>query len=177
MIGFGTDPSASGGNDQICLGRGVLGVGNSTFTFGKDTGSDRVHNTFSSNATFARVSDERYKKDIQTNTDCGLDFINELRTVTFKFKAKSEIPNTLPDYDESKTTADHTDKLYGVIAQEVKAALATHSITDFGGHTEEESSGIQGIAQSMFIYPLIKSVQELSTKLDAALARIATLEG
>ena len=176
-VGYYTDLSAVDGDAQIVLGYQTLGVGNSAFTFGKGTGSDRVHNTFTSNATFTRVSDERYKKDIQTNTDCGLDFINELRTVTFKFKAKSEIPNTLPDYDAEKTTAEHTDKLYGLIAQEVKAALAKHNITDFGGHSEEESSGIQGVAQSMFIYPLIKSVQELSTALDAALARIATLEG
>jgi hypothetical protein len=176
-IGYYAHPHASDGGSEIVMGKGTLGHADSTFTFGKNAGSDRVHNTFTSNATFTRVSDERYKKDIQTNTDCGLDFINELRTVTFKFKAKSEIPNTLPDYDAEKTTAEHTDKLYGLIAQEVKAALAKHNITDFGGHSEEESSGIQGVAQSMFIYPLIKSVQELSTALDAALARIATLEG
>ena len=176
-IGYYAHPSADTGANQIVLGKGTLGHANSTFVFGKDAGSDRVHNTFTSNATFTRVSDERYKKDIQTNTDCGLDFINELRTVTFKFKAKSEIPNTLPDYDASKTNAEHTDKLYGLIAQEVKAALAKHNITDFGGHSEEESSGIQGIAQSMFIYPLIKAVQELSAKNEALTARVTALEG
>jgi len=170
-IGYYAHPSADTGGSQIVLGKGTLGQANSTFTFGKDAGSDRVHNTFTSNATFTRVSDERYKKDIQTNTDCGLDFINELRTVTFKFKAKSEIPNTLPDYDAEKTTAEHTDKLYGLIAQEVKAALAKHNITDFGGHSEEESSGIQGVAQSMFIYPLIKAIQELSAKVAALEAK------
>ena len=176
IIGYYAHPSAATGAGQIVLGKGTLGQANSTFTFGKDAGSDRVHNTYTSNATFTRVSDERYKKDIQTNTDCGLDFINELRTVTFKFKAKSEIPNTLPDYDAEKTTAEHTDKLYGLIAQEVKAALAKHNITDFGGHAQEESSGIQGIAQSMFIYPLIKAVQELSEKVETLQSNSSVLE-
>ena len=177
VVGALADTSSSTGNSEIVLGKSCIGQGSYNFTFGKDNGSDRVYNQFSSNATFTRVSDERYKKDIQTNTDCGLDFINDLRTVTFKFKAKSEIPDTLPDYDAEKTTATHTDKLYGVIAQEVKAALDSHNITDFGGHHEDPKTGIQGVAQSMFIYPLIKAVQELSAKNDALEARITTLEG
>ena len=177
LVGYGTEPSAVDTANEIILGKGTIGQGANNFTFGKDNGSDRVHNQFTSNATFTRVSDERYKKNIQTNSDCGLDFINDLRTVTFNFKAKSEIENTLPDYDAEKTTADHTDKLYGVIAQEVKAVLDSHNITDFGGHYEDPKTGIQGIAQSMFIYPLIKAVQELSAKNDALEARIAVLEG
>jgi hypothetical protein len=177
LVGMGTEPSSATSGSEIVLGKGTIGLGGYNFTFGKDNGSDRVYNQFSSNATFTRVSDERYKKEIQTNTDCGLDFINDLRTVTFKFKAKSEIPDTLPDYDAEATTATHTDKLYGVIAQEVKAALDTHNITDFGGHHEDPKTGIQGVAQSMFIYPLIKAVQELSAKNAALEARITTLEG
>tara|TARA_R110000824_G_scaffold250202_1_gene438994 strand:- start:28 stop:804 length:777 start_codon:yes stop_codon:yes gene_type:complete len=176
-IAIGYETNCQGHAEAIVLGGNVDSVANTTFTFGRNDGSDRVHNNYTSNATFTRVSDERYKKEIQNNTDCGLDFINELRTVTFKFKAKSEIPNTLPDYDASKTIADHTGKLYGMIAQEVKAAMATHNITDFGGHSEEESSGIQGVAQSMFIYPLIKAVQELSAQVTALTARVTELEG
>jgi len=68
--------------------------------------------------------------------------------------------------------------MYGLIAQEVKTALDKHNITDFGGwssittgdHTQ------QGVSQEMFIHPLIKAVQELSTKLEAAEARISALE-
>ena len=36
--------------------------------------------------------------------------------------------------------------------------------------------GMQSISQEMFVHPLIKAVQELSTKLTAAEARIKTLE-
>jgi len=52
--------------------------------------------------------------------------------------------------------------MYGLIAQEVKTAMDKHNITDFGGWDEKQ--GIQSIAQSMFIYPLIKAIQELSAK-------------
>jgi hypothetical protein len=162
---------------SIVLGYNVDSVGENHFTFGKGDGSDRVYNQFITNASWTRVSDERYKTDIQDNTDCGLDFINELRTVTFKWKAKADIENTLPDYDASKTTAEHTEKMYGLIAQEVKTALEKHNITNFGGHDIEKASGIQAISQEMFIHPLIKAVQELSAKNDALEARIKTLEG
>ena len=136
------------------------------------------YNQFKSNATWTRISDERYKKDIQDNTDCGLDFINDLKTRTFKWKAKSELTPDMPDYDAEKTTADYPNKHYGLIAQEVKEAMASNNITDFGGHVITESSGknIESIAQSMFVYPLIKAVQELSTKVEALEARIKKLE-
>ena len=58
-----------------------------------------------------------------------------------------------------------------------RKTLDKHNITDFGGWGKEESSGIQAISQEMFIHPLIKAVQELKAELDAAKARIATLEG
>jgi len=137
------------------------------FTFGISNGSDRVWNEFDNNATFARVSDVRYKENIKDNTDCGLDFINDLRPVTFTWKAKADIDTSLPDYDETKLEPKHDGrKLYGLIAQEVKAVLDKHEITDFGGWTQEDDSDIQGIAQGMFVYPLIKAVQELSAEVE-----------
>ena len=56
--------------------------------------------------------------------------------------------------------------MYGLIAHEVKEAMDTHGITDFGGWHTEERSGIQGVSQSMFVYPLIKAIQELSAEVE-----------
>ena len=176
IIGTNADAQQASESKEIVLGFECKGVGSNYFVFGTGSGNDRVYNPYTQNATWTRVSDQRYKTDIKDNTDCGLAFINELRPVTFKWKAKSEIDNTLPDYDASKTEAEHTEKMYGLIAQEVKTALDNHNITDFGGWSETNGTEIQGIAQSMFIYPLIKAVQELSTKLEAAEARISALE-
>jgi len=176
-IGNGINSGSATGTQRLAIGHSVAPAGDNMFTFGKGTGNDRVYNQFTVNASWVRVSDERYKTEIIDNTDCGLAFINDLRPVTFKWKAKSKIDSSLPDYDASKTTAEHTEKMYGLIAQEVKTAMATHNITDFGGHDELEESGIQGISQEMFVHPLIKAVQELSAQVTALTARITELEG
>lgn len=175
LIGNGIN--VGNGSQRLAIGHSVGAVGDNTFTFGKGTGNDRVHNTFTSNASFTRVSDERYKKEIIDNTDCGLNFINELRPVTFKWKAKSEIDSSLPDYDENKTKPDHEEKLYGLIAQEVKQALDKHNITDFGGHHIMEDGDIQGISQEMFVHPLIKAVQELSSQITELQTEVKILKG
>jgi hypothetical protein len=159
--------------DQIVIGSETQGVGNHHVTIGRSNGSNRIYNNFNSNATWTRVSDIRWKKDIQTNTDLGLDFINDLRTVTYKWKAPSELDSSLPSYDANKTEATYTNKMYGFIAQEVKQALDDHNITDFSGwNVTEEDVPIQGISYEMFVMPLVKAVQELSAENAALKARL-----
>ena len=65
--------------------------------------------------------------------------------------------------------------MYGLIAQEVKTAMDKHNITDFGGWDEKQ--GVQAVAQSMFVYPLIKAVQELSATVTTLQQEINTLKG
>ena len=127
---------------------------------------NKIYNQFNSNASWTRSSDERKKKDILTNTDLGLDFINDLRTVTYKWKAPSELPETMSGYNKDETEPSHKDKMYGFIAQEVKAALDKHSVTDFNGW-HEDKNGEQGVSYEMFVMPLVKAVQELSAKVTA----------
>ena len=174
-VGNGTHAATGGEYQAITMGTSLTSKGNYYTTFGTDA-NGKVYNYYPSNATWTRDSDERLKKDIQTNTDCGLDFVNDLRTVTYKWKAPSEVPDTFTNYDADQTEAVHKDKMYGFIAQEVKAALDKHNITDFNGWTEDDK-GVQGISYEMFVMPLIKAVQELSAKNDALEARIKTLEG
>ena len=117
------------------------------------------------------------EKDIQTNTDLGLDFINDLRTVTYKWKAPSELDPSLSNYNADKTEAAYTNKMYGFIAQEVKQALDDHNVTDFAGwHVTDEDDAIQGISYEMFVMPLVKAVQELTAKNTALEERVAALE-
>ena len=160
---------------QITIGTDLTGKGSYYTTFGTNA-NGRVYNYYPSNATWTRDSDERLKKDIQTNTDCGLDFIKDLRTVTYKWKAPSEMPQEFTHYKADQTEAVHKDKMYGFIAQEVKSVLDKHNITDFNGWTVDEK-GVQGISYEMFVMPLIKAVQELSAKNDALESRLASLEG
>ena len=178
-IGHGATTVTSNRNYSITMGRNVASVGDYYFTFGVDTSDHRVYNNFTSNASWTRASDERIKKDISTNTDCGLNFINDLRTVTYKFKAPSELDSSMAGYDASKTEAIHKEKMYGFVAQEVKAAMDTHNITDFAGHhqIEDGADNLQGISYEMFVMPLVKAIQEQQTLIESLTARIETLEG
>ena len=63
----------------------------------------------------------------------------------------------------------------GLVAQEVKAAIDSSGVSGFGAWGED-IHGVQHISDALFVYPLIKAVQELKTKLEAAEARIKTLE-
>ena len=182
-IHVGYKTGASGGDREYAI---LIGHGDGINTFA-DGGANTIRmgkrasyisNTFTSNATWSHSSDERYKKDIQDNTNCGLDFINELRPITYKWKAPSELDTDLPEYDKDKTEADYTKKNYGLIAQEVKAALDKFSITDFEGWRvdPEHAKDRQEVSEQMFVYPLIKAVQELSAKVTTLETEVDTLK-
>ena len=164
FVGTNTHGSIAGAAGQICIGNDVTCAGDNTFSFGQNS-QGVVSNVYAANASWARGSDVRLKKDIEDNTDCGLAFINELRPVTFKWKAPSEVDSDMPNYNPDKTEPTYTSKMYGLIAQEVKAALDKHNITDFGGW-DKNSKDVQLISQEMFIHPLIKAVQELSAEVE-----------
>jgi len=169
FIGHNTQSSDNDGVRRIGIGISVGVTANDQFAFGSGN-TDKVFNQFATNASFTRASDERIKKDIKTNEDLGLNFINDLRTVTYKRRAPSELPETFKDYNPNVTEPKHKEKLYGMIAQEVKAALDKNNITDFGGWVDDD--GMQAISQEMFVYPLIKAVQELNAKIAELEAKI-----
>ncbi len=179
VIGYAADTNSASSQYEIVIGYDCTGSGSNFFTFGKGAGVDRVYNGFTSNATWTRVSDVRAKKDITTNTNLGLAFINDLRTVTYKWKAPAEMDPNFIGYDAEKPEAEHKEKMYGFIAQEVKAALDKHNITDFNGWHQlpEEQGGTHGISYEMFVVPLVKAIQELKAELDTAKAEIETLKG
>ena len=64
----------------------------------------------------------------------------------------------------------------GFIAQEVKAALDTAGVSDFGGWKEDQY-GVQQVSREMFVIPLVKAVQELSAQVTALQAEVNTLKG
>jgi hypothetical protein len=175
VLGKGADLNDSA-DDTIVIGATCVSASNGYITMGRGSGTERIYNLPTSNASWSHSSDERFKKDITTNTDCGLDFINELRTVTYKWKAPSELDKSFSSYDKDKTEASYANKIYGLIAQEVKSAMDKHNITNFDGWGEVGDEKIQSISEAMFVFPLIKAVQELSAKNDALEARIKKLE-
>ena len=108
MLGYKTNTNGTGTENIIIIGMGdginkFVSGGNNTIKMGKRTAN--INNDFSSNANWSHSSDARYKKNVQDNT-IGLDFINDLRTVTYQWKAQSELDSSLAEYDKNKTQAD-----------------------------------------------------------------------
>lgn len=163
-IGYNCTNATPSDSYAIILGSGTVGIGSNYLTFGKNGASDRIYNQFTANAVWTRVSDKRVKKDIKTNKDCGLGFINDLRPVTYKFKAPSELDPSMSEYDKDNDKPSHDKKMYGFIAQEVKEALDKHDIKNFAGHhqIDDGKDNMQGISYEMFVMPLVSAVQELS---------------
>jgi hypothetical protein len=117
---------------------------------------------------FRSTSDFRLKTDVKEDVP-GLDFINDLKPVSFKWKEKTEL-------------GDKTN--FGLIAQEVLEALEKHGILDqnivykqdetnemFKDHIPEEDTPY-GFEYQPLISLLIKSVQELSNKINVLEAKI-----
>ena len=176
--------SGVGYNAQV-TGSSQLQLGNSTAT------------TYAYGAVQDR-SDVRDKADIR-DTTLGLEFVNALRPVDFKWDMREdyrpEAPQA-PDQDASQEakaayqtakakwmedvklaniTHDGSKKRgryhHGLIAQEVKAVLDSKGI-DFGGYQDHSIKGgddVLSIGYEELIAPMLKAIQELS-------ARVAALE-
>ncbi len=153
----------------ICIGNNIETSSNK-FSFGKS--GDVVSNVFSSDANWSRSSDVRKKREIY-DQGLGLDFINDLRTVNFQWKPQNEFPKEWDDYNEISTN-DTSVVMHGFIAQEVKEALDKHASErdkNFTGWSKGED-GMQHTSREMFVVPLIKAVQELSTEVKELKAKL-----
>ena len=103
------------------------------------------------------VNSDRNVKNTIATSDLGLDFINKLNPVSYKYNEGTRIH-------------------YGLIAQEIETVLNTisKSTTDFAGFCKDEVdedgnaiTPIYGLRYSEFISPIIKAIQELSAKVAA----------
>ena len=122
------------------------------------------------------TSDGREKTDI-TPESLGLNFINQLNPVSYRWKVGQQIAKEDNKYDEEgkligteryvEGTRPGQRIHHGLIAQEVKQTLDNLGIQDFAGWVLEDKDNpesTQGLRYTEFIAPLIKAVQELSQK-------------
>ena len=129
------------------------------------------------------TSDINDKENIVTlDSNLGLDFINELNPVSFKWKNKTVYEytgtedasgNSLPDI-ETPVDKTYTRKHTGLIAQEVATALSTLNVetSGFAGYidpsvNDPESTDSTGLRYTEFIAPIIKAIQELTARVEA----------
>ena len=128
-------------NSSATLTDGSMGIGSSSHRFGTIFAATGTINT----------SDKNEKNTI-IESDLGLDFINKLKPISFKWN------NTNLD---SKTH-------YGLVAQDIQEILSLEGKTnqDFAA-LNIPTEGSMGLNYSEFISPLIKAIQELSAKVAA----------
>ena len=131
------------------------------------------------NNTAISTSDARLKTDI-TDSPLGLDFINALRPVNYRWInggnlvvkdengnpiVESEDKNGKPIYKLEAKTGKRLH--YGFIAQEVKQALDATGVEDFAGYVQDDLSDPESglsLSYEQFIAPLVKAVQELTDR-------------
>ena len=193
LIGSGAQPSATSGiTNEIVIGKSAAGQGSNTIMLGNSsisTGSGlHCYDT-----SITSPSDLRIKNNVQ-DSGLGLDFINALRPVKYQKKHPSEFPEDIrekrwADQEVTRTrtneegeTEEYTETIpadikpvdwqpkteYGLIAQEVKAAMEAQGGADWQGHNVLPS-GMEALGYGNLVTVLVKAVQELT-------ARVAELE-
>jgi hypothetical protein len=130
-----------------------------------------------------QTSDPRTKTDIEDSA-LGLDFINKLRPVSYKFKVGGNrvveeriVKEAEYDTEGNLLRAQVTEKVvepvagkrthYGLLTTNVKEAVGDY---DFGGYIKTDMAdpeSEEALRYDEFIAPLIKAVQELSAKVAA----------
>jgi len=148
-LGDSSDVSATGSTNQTAIGYATIAQADNSVTLG-NASVTRVYMSQDGDAEMyangtINTSDKRLKQDIK-NTDLGLDFINNLRPVSYKLKKDKQV-NKIK---------------YGIIAQEVQEVLKKTNNQNFAGITDK--GDFLGADYVQFIAPLMKAVQELSAK-------------
>jgi len=127
-----------------------------------------------------QTSDVRQKTDIFTS-DLGLDFINKLNPVSYKWKVGgNDVEYSSVEDEDGKITPSSvaTPKIgvrnhYGLIAQQVKEVLGDK---DFGGFVHDKETDMMSLRYDQFISPLVKAIQELSKQNEELSNRLIKLE-
>jgi hypothetical protein len=125
-------------------------------------------------------SDEREKKDI-VDSDLGLDFINKLRPVSFKWKVGQNVVTSETiinenGEEESKQVITPREGIrthYGLIAQEVETLLDGK---DFGGFIHDKETDIKGLRYDQFVPLLINAIQEQNLLINNLESRLKAIE-
>ena len=142
-------------------------------------------------AQFTATSDCRSKKNIK-DLPFGLDFINLLRPVSYKWKPQPDKLDKNGNLLEKGESAHaHKRTMFGLLGQQVKEALTTLGLgyNDYSVFSDQEYENRNNpdwkksytmedktvqLTYDDFISPLIKSVQELSAEVNSLKAQLKT---
>jgi len=115
---------------------------------------------------FTTPSDGRYKFNVEENVK-GLDFILQLRPVTYQFDVK-KFDEALGDKNIHANAYDEALQIRrsGFIAQEVEKAANTTGYNFSGIIKPQNASQHYSLSYDAFVVPLVKAMQELNTKVE-----------
>lgn len=156
--------AAKTGINGIAAFNSIVPLTDNTYTCGS---SGFAWAAIYSNTALNVTSDKRLKTDVQ-DSDLGLEFINSLRPVSYKFIVgeKKLIKEATKDqeavYENVKGQRTH----YGLIAQEVKEVLGERDSAIWCLRDKANDQSQQSLRYEELIAPLIKAIQELSAEVE-----------
>ena len=176
-VALGRDAGASvttGGNN-IIIGRdaGITGSPGGAIT----TGSNEIvlgdENISKANiqVDWTIASDKRDKTDVEP-MEMGLDFVNKLEPVTYKWDKRSKYVEKGEDFREAITDGTHKEEWLdtGFLAQDVEVLESEYgyNIADKTNLTTtlSDDGNQYGLTYSKFVPMLVKAVQELSAEVE-----------
>ena len=166
LVGTTTDPSSA--KSGLVCGQGI----NSRAGYGSTTTTTNAINLYyngtnvslyvdtSNLGAITTVSDYRIKRNIETQTESGLEKILKLRPVTYQ----------IADYNNLFKASNEIKE--GFIAHEVQAVIPSGA----EGQKDEENR-IQSLRVDAILSVAVKAIQELNAKVDAQAAEIKALKG
>ena len=129
---------------------------------------------------WTNISDARFKTNVSEDV-AGLDFINDLRPVTYHLDLHAIDNWWLDNYgfrDSSLAELGYgkeTIRYTGFIAQEVEDAARENKFDFSGIDAPEHDKDFYGLRYAEFVVPLVKSVQELSKENETLKAELNNL--
>ena len=169
LVGYASDLGASNQSNSTAMGANTtvnasnkVRIGNASVT------------VIEGQVAYSFPSDARFKHNVVANVP-GLDFINDLKPVTYKFdtrKFEQHVMQNMPDsaIAARMATADYASSANvthtGFLAQDIEATCKKLGYDFDGLHIADPNNPTDNysVAYSQFVMPLVKSVQELSAE-------------
>jgi trimeric autotransporter adhesin len=165
FIGTGADANAGTYTNGTALGFGAQLKASNSIVLGNSS----ISRIYANVTAITAISDRRRKKDIRAlNTDLGLDFIEKLEPVSYRFN-----------------NGDETER-YGFVAQDLEQALPA-SLHDTIQRSEPEhrlalierqndEDRTYRVSYGELFAPIVKSIQQQQQEIEAERQQIAALK-
>jgi hypothetical protein len=120
---------------------------------------------YAANGT-VHTSDRRLKKDV-ADISIGLEFIDQLRPVQYKFIEGKKEMYTNPHGSTIVSSIAGKRTHYGLIAQDVHTAMKSDEYALWILDNAKDPESAQGLRYTEFIAPMIKAIQDLHSILQS----------